>query len=94
MQPVTVQPAERLRHPVIKNRFAMGRMPVGTMHSYGLCSEYTDLAELLLHPLLQSDYIVLSAVFSSSNSDSYCLIAFDNSCSRFLFSHIFEYFLL
>ena len=43
---VTVQPAERLRHPAIENRFAMGRMPAGPAFSYGLCSKCTDLAEL------------------------------------------------
>ena len=42
---VTIQPAELLRHPAMKNRFAMGRMPTGTMLSYGLCSECTDLVE-------------------------------------------------
>ncbi len=43
----TVQPAELLQHPAIENRFAMGRMPTGTMLSYGLCSKCTDLIELL-----------------------------------------------
>ena len=42
---VTVQLAELLRHPAIENRFAMGRMPAGTMLTYGLCSECTDLAD-------------------------------------------------
>ena len=45
---VSVQPAELLRHPSIENHFAMGRMPADIMHSYGLCSECTDLAELFL----------------------------------------------
>ena len=35
-------------YPSIENRFAIGRMPAGTMLSYGMCSEYTDLSELLL----------------------------------------------
>ena len=44
---ITIQPAKPLRHPVIENRFAMGRMPAGTTFSYGLCSKCTDLAESL-----------------------------------------------
>ncbi len=43
---VTVQPVERLRHPAIENRFAMGWMPTGTMFSHGLRSKCADLAEL------------------------------------------------
>ena len=43
---VTVQPAELLRHPAIKNRFAMGWMPTGTMLSHGLRSKCADLTEL------------------------------------------------
>ncbi len=46
IRPVTVQPAERLPHPAVENRFAMGRMPADSAFSYGLCSECTDLAEL------------------------------------------------
>ena len=44
---VTVQPSELLRHPAIKNRFAMGWMPTGTMFSHGLRSRCADLAERL-----------------------------------------------
>lgn len=44
--PVTVQPPALLWHPSIENRFARGRMSTDGMHSYGLCSERTDLAEL------------------------------------------------
>ena len=43
---VTVQTADCNLHPAIENRFAMGWMPTGTMFSYGLRSEYADLAEL------------------------------------------------
>ena len=48
MKFVTVQLAERLRHPPMKNRFAMVRMPTGTMFSYGLRSKCADLVEYLL----------------------------------------------
>ena len=43
---VTVQPAERLRHLAIENRFAMDRMPAGSTLSYGLCSKCADLIEM------------------------------------------------
>ena len=48
MKFVTVQVAERLRHPPMKNRFAMARMPTGTTFSYGLRSKCADLVEYLL----------------------------------------------
>ena len=48
MKFVTVQLAERLRHPPMKNRFAMARMPTGTTFSYGLRSKCADLVEYLL----------------------------------------------
>ncbi len=41
---VTVQLAERLRHPGMENRFGMDRMPAGSIVSCGLCGNCTDMA--------------------------------------------------